>query len=123
MQQLQPQEQKFKATLDQQSNTIISLETRLKRSETALHEIRPSENTYNINANQSLVVADGKLTIGLVGAPSINGVRLNINGKQHMAVSGDVFDVTPDPETKCSVKVQSFDMFEALINATCAKAK
>ncbi len=123
VQQLQPQAQKLKATIDQQSTTIISLETKLKRSEAALHAVKPAENTYNINANQALSIGDGKLTIGLIGPPSINGLTLNINGKQHKAVTGDIFEVTPDPETTCRIKVQSFDMFEALLNATCDKAK
>lgn len=121
VQQLQPEAQRLKGQIAQQGNTIISLESKLKRAEATLHSISPTENTYNINANQSLLVGGGQLSIGLVGAPTINGVTLNINGTKHTAVSGDVFDVTPDPSTICHVRVQSFDMFETMVNASCAK--
>ena len=123
VQQLQPEVQKLRTTIDKQSTSIISLQTKLKRAETAMHAMKPAENTYNINANQSLTIADGKLTVGLVGAPTINGITLNINNKQHHAVTGDMFEVMPDPATKCSIKVQSFDMFDTRVNARCAKAK
>ena len=69
-----------------------------------------------------MVVGDGHLTIGLIGAPSNNAIMLNIDGKQHTAATGDVFDVTPDPATTCQVQVQSFDMFQALVTASCKKA-
>ena len=120
--QLTPEVQKLRTQIDKQSATIISLQRRLKRAETAMHEMKPAENTYNINANQSLNIADGKLTIGLVGPPTHNGIILNINGKQHHAVTGDLFEVSPDPATKCSIKVQSLDMFEVYVNASCKKA-
>jgi len=121
--QLQPQVQKLKKQIDEQSSTLISVQTKLKRVETELSRLKPAKNTYVINSNQSLIIDDGKLTIGVVGPPIINGVTLNINGKQHHAVTGDVFAVTPDPQTKCSIKVQSFDMFQVNINAVCSKAK
>ncbi len=121
--QLQPEVQKLRTQIDKQSTEIISLQTKLKRAETSLHAIRPAENTYNVNANQSLSLDDGKLTVGLVGPPSNNGVMLNINGQQHHAVTGDLFTVAPDPATACTVKVQSFDMFQTFVNVHCSKAK
>jgi hypothetical protein len=120
---LQPETQRLKAQIAQQGTTIISLETKLKKAETALRSMSPKENTYTVNANQSLNVADGTLNIGLVGAPTNNTVNININGKQYSAVTGDVFNVTPDPQTQCQIRVQSFDMFEATVIASCAKAK
>ena len=48
---------------------------------------------------------------------------LNINGKQHHAVTGDMFEVAPDPQTKCSIKVQSFDMFQTQRQRALRKAK
>ncbi len=121
--QLQPQVQKQKQKIDEQATTIIKLQTELKRAETDLRELRPAKDTFHINTNQSLILGNGKLTIGLVGPPAINGVVININGKQHRAVTGDVFDVAPDAQTACTVKVQSFDMFEVNVNATCGKGK
>jgi hypothetical protein len=121
--QLQPQVQKLKKQIDEQSTTLISVQTKLKRVETELSRLKPAKNTYVINSNQSLIIDDGKLTVGVVGPPNINGVTLNINGKQHHAVTGDLFAIMPDPATKCSIKVQSLDMFQVSINAVCAKAQ
>lgn len=120
--QLQPQVQQLKAKIAEESNTIISLQNELKKAQTALNRIRPKQNTYNIAANESLIVGDGHLTIGLIGPPSNNSIMLNIDGKEHTAATGDVFNVTPDPATACQVQVQSFDMFQALISASCKKA-
>jgi hypothetical protein len=121
--QLQPEVQKLRTQIDKQSTEIISLQTKLKRAETSLHAINPAENTYNINANQSLSLDNGKLTVGLIGPPRNNVVVININGQQHHAVTGDIFNVTLDPATACNIKVQSFDMFQVYVNARCTKAK
>jgi hypothetical protein len=121
--QLQPEVQQLKAKIDQQANTIISLETKLTRTARSLHAIMPTANTYTVLANQSLIAADGHLTIGLVGAPRNSGITININGKQYSAVTGDMFKIAFDPQTACEVRVQSFDMFSALVVATCTKAK
>jgi hypothetical protein len=120
--QLQPEAQQLKGKIAEQGSTIITLQTKLKRAEAALHAITPAKDTYNINANESLVVGNGNLTIGMIGAPTNNGVTLNINGVKHTAATGDIFDVTPDPSTKCHVRVQTFDMFQATVNASCTKA-
>jgi hypothetical protein len=85
--------------------------------------ILPTENTYNINPNQSLVVANGRLTVGLVGSPTNDSVNLNINGKTQSAPVGAVITSVLDPSTTCQVGVQSFDMFKAVLTATCAAAK
>ena len=121
--QLQPENQKLKATTLSQNAMITELRAQLKKAQTALDAIRPSENTYKINGNQSLIVGDGHLTIGLVGPPANNSINININGKQHLAATGDVFDIAPNPATTCQVRVQSFDMFEASIYATCTATK
>ena len=60
-----------------------------------LSVIVPSKNMYSINPNQSLLVADGHLTIGLVGSPLTNGINININGKQQCPAVGDVIRVSP----------------------------
>jgi hypothetical protein len=123
IQQLQPENQKLKATTLSQNTAITELRAKLKKVQSSLDAIRPSENTYNINGNQSLIVGDGYLTIGLVGPPTNDSINININGKQHLAATGDVFDIAPNPATTCQVRVQSFDMFEATIYATCTTAK
>ena len=73
--------------------------------------------------NQSLIVADGRLTVGLVGSPANHGITININGKQQKVAAGDVIRVSPDASTACQVQVQSFDMFKAVLVASCAAAK
>jgi hypothetical protein len=70
-----------------------------------------------------MIVADGQLTIGLVGAPSNDSVNLNINGRQYSVVAGDVINFTLDLSTTCRVMVRSFDVSNAVVNATCTPVK
>jgi hypothetical protein len=84
-----------------------------------LDELIPSENTYNIKANQSLIVGEGHLTVGMIGPPANDGVTLNINGKRQLFGTGDILSVAVDGQTNCQVRVQSFDMFKAVVTATC----
>jgi len=123
IQQIQPENQRLKATVLKQNTTIAELGAQLKKVRSDLNAIRPSENTYKINGNQSLIVGDGHLTIGLVGPPTNESITININGRQYLVATGDLFEVAPDPATTCRVRVQSFDMFEAAIHATCSAAK
>ena len=83
----------------------------------------PSENTYNFTPNKSMIVAGGRLTIGLVGPPTNEGVNININGQQHSAAVGDTINVAVDPTTACQVRVKSFDMFKAVLIASCGSGK
>jgi hypothetical protein len=73
--------------------------------------------------NQSLIVADGRLTIGLIGPPTNESLNININGKHQSAATGDVINIALEPPITCQVKVQSFDMFKAVLTASCAGAK
>jgi hypothetical protein len=56
-----------------------------------------------------------------MGAPSIQGVNININGKRQLAAAGDVITVNVSATRTCRVTVQSFDMFKAVLHATCAE--
>ena len=102
---------------------MTTMHTDAQRLQAKLDAIIPSENKYNIDPNQSLVLADGHLTVGLIGAPRDDGIDININGKRYSAVVGDVIRVTADPSTTCTVKIQSFDMFKAQFTASCAADK
>jgi FlaG/FlaF family flagellin (archaellin) len=113
--QLQTESQKTKDQIAAQNATLIGLRTTLAQLQSTLDELMPSKGTYRLAVNQSLIVAGGRITVGLVGAPSNQAVTLNINGKQQVAAPGDVIDAPPD----CRVRVQSFDMFKATITATC----
>jgi hypothetical protein len=116
-----------KLTLDTTNKTtqLLNLQAQLKSTQDKLNAITPSENTYRIGANESLPLADGRLTIGLIGAPKSEAVDLNINGKQQSAVAGDIINFAPDPSTTCRLEVVSFDVLQALavIKATCAAVK
>jgi cell division protein FtsB len=114
---------KLAADNNHQSATIADLQVQLKKAKAALNAIMPSENTFNIDPNESRIVADGHLTIGLVGSPTNEGVNININGKLQPAAAGDVIHVALDPSTSCQVRVLSFDMFRAVLTASCAAAK
>jgi hypothetical protein len=83
----------------------------------------PGKDTYRINPNESVVVGDGRLTLGLVGLPTTDGVTINVNGKQYTVAAGAVIDVADDPSAPCKMAVQSFDMFKATVTASCSEPK
>jgi hypothetical protein len=122
-QQVQAESQKLKGEMAGQTVNIATLQAKLTSVQATLEAIVPSENTYNISPNQSLIVADGHLTIALIGSPTNESVNININGKQQSVFAGQVIQVASDPSTSCQVAVQSFDMFKAVLTATCAVAK
>jgi hypothetical protein len=122
VEQIQPENQKLKRQIVDQNAEYVALQAKLTSAQAALKAIMPTENTYNFSPNQSMIVADGHLTIGLVGPPTNESVTININGKQQSAATGDVIQIALDPSTTCQVAVQSFDMFKAVVTASCAAA-
>jgi hypothetical protein len=121
--QLQSDGQRLAADVADQNANLTALRAELSSTKAALDAIMPSQNRYNIIPNQSLIAADGRLTIGMVGSPGNEGINLNVNGKQQKAAAGDVIRVSPEASTACQVEVQSFDMFKAVLVASCAAAK
>jgi hypothetical protein len=119
IEELRVQNQKLKTQGDDLSAQITQLQTKLANALAAVEAIVPSKNTYNFDPNQTRIVADGHLTIGLIGSPGNDNVTLNINSKQQTAAAGQVINVAPD----CQVGVQSFDMFKAVLTASCASQK
>jgi len=83
----------------------------------------PVAGTYNIVPNQTLIVGDGHLAVGMVGAPGNESVTLNIDGRPQTLAAGQVVSVSPDASTSCRVGLQSFDMFKAVMIASCTAAK
>ena len=120
---LQYENQKLTADNTHQMATIANLQTELDNVKDKLNAIMPSQGTYNISPNQSMIVADGHLTIGLIGSPKNQSVNININSKQQSAAAGEVINIALDPSTSCQVRVQSFDMFKAVLTASCAAVK
>jgi hypothetical protein len=115
--------QKRESQIADQRATLGALQGKLTSVQAALDAIMPSENTYNIDPNQSMIVAGGHLTVGLIGSPTNEGVIINVNGKQHSAAAGGVINIALDSSTTCQVGVQSFDMFKAVLTASCAAVK
>ena len=115
--------QKRGGELGRRTDQLTALQAKLNSVQAALDAIVPSENTYNIVPNQSLLVGGGRLTVGLVGQPANHTVTLNVNGKEQALAAGDVLSLAPDDKTSCQVTLQSFDMFKATINSTCAAKK
>jgi hypothetical protein len=120
---LRSESQKLKRTGDEQQAQITNLQVKLKRTQATLDAILPSADTYNILPNQTLIVADGHMTVGLVGSPANEGVLLNINGKQQIVPAGQVIPVAVEGASNCQISVQSFDMFKAVLSASCAGKK
>jgi hypothetical protein len=117
---IQSEVQKSKQELVSQRAANSAMESRLNSVLAQLEAIEPSKDTYEIAPNQSVGVADGRLTLGLVGAPNSNNLVLSVNGAQKQAASGDVIQTAVDDET-CRITVQRFDLFKAVINVRCAK--
>lgn len=120
---LRSETQKLDALINEQTGKLAALQTKLASVQAALDAIMPSQNTYVIQPNQSLIVADGRLTVGLVGPPTNEGITININGKQRSATAGDVIRIAADASTNCQVGIQSFDMFRATVTASCTAPK
>ena len=121
--QLRAETQKLDALVTEQNGKLATLQTKFKTAQAMLDAIMPSKNTYSILPNQSMIVGDGHLTIGLICSPTNEGININVNGKPESVAAGDVIQVTPDQATSCQVAVQSFDMFKAVLIASCAAAK
>jgi cell division protein FtsB len=121
--QVQGENQKLTADNTNLKGTISDLQLQVKTAQDKLAAIMPVENTFIFNPNQSLLVADGRMTVGLIGSPTNEGVNININGKSQLATVGAVINVALNPTTACQVSVQSFDMFRATLTATCSEIK
>lgn len=119
LQQSRAENQKMKSEVAGESVKASAMESGIAKLQATLDELVPSENTYNIKANQSLIVGGGRLTVGLIGAPTNDSVTLNVNGKRQQLGTGDVLNVAADNRTNCQVRLQSFDMFKAVVTATC----
>lgn len=123
LEQLRAESQKQKRDIDGKSRQLTTLQAQLTNTQAALNAIMPSANAYNINPNQTLILGDGHLVVGMVGPPGNDSVLLNINGKAQTLAVGQTVSLAPDPATKCQLNLQSFDVFKAVLVASCAAAK
>ena len=123
IEQLRAEAQKEKRKSDAQSAELTAMGAKLQSTQASLDSIMPSANTYTINPNQTLIVGDGHLTVGLVGTPGNDAITLNVNGKQQPLAAGQVINIAPDPATQCQLSVQTFDVFRATLVAACSGSK
>jgi hypothetical protein len=117
------QGQKEKRKSDSLSGELTAMGIKLQSARATLDSIMPSPNTYTIKPNQTLIVGDGHLPVGMVGPPGNDAIMLNVNGKQQPLAAGQMINVAPDPATQCQLSVQSFDVFKATLVATCSGLK
>jgi hypothetical protein len=122
IQQLQAEVQKLESQITETDGKLVAMQSRLARFQQAMDALVPTQNTYTLNPDQSVIAADGHLTIGLIGLPMNAHINININGKQEAAAAGDVIHASVEPGLDCQVRVQSFDMFKAVITASCVRA-
>jgi len=123
IEQLRAESQKQKRDIDSKSAQLTALEAKLHGIQATLDSIMPSANTYIINPNQTLIVGNGHLTVGLVGAPGNDSILLDVNGKMQSISAGQTISIAPDQTTQCQLSVQSFDVFKATLVAACSGAK
>jgi hypothetical protein len=102
---------------------LADLQVKHGRTQDMLDALMPTANKYQIGPNQSLVVANDRLTIGLIGTPRSESVELNINSKQYTAAAGDIINITIEPSTTCRIEVSSFDILKSqvTVNAVCTE--
>jgi hypothetical protein len=123
MHQLETESQKLERQSVQQADVVAALQARLTQVQEKLDAVMPGKDTYSINPNQSVVVGDGRLTLGLVGLPTTDGVTINVNGNKYTVAAGAVIHVADDASAPCKVAVQSFEMFSATVTASCSEPK
>jgi hypothetical protein len=120
---LRSQSQREKRKNDTISAELTAMEVKLENAQHALDLIMPSPNTYMIKPNQTLIVGDGHLPVGMIGPPGNDAILLNVNGKQQPLAAGQTINVAPDAATQCQLSVQSFDVFKATLVAACSGPK
>ena len=121
IQQLQSEIQKVEGQLTEAEGKLAAMQLKLSRFQNAMDAMVPTQDTYTLNPDQSLIVG-GHLSIGLIGLPLNGRIHINVNGTQQWAAAGDVIHVAPEPSKDCQIRVQSFDMFKAVISASCSGA-
>ena len=119
LQQSRSENQRMKSEMAGENVKAAAMESSITKLQATLEDLVPSENTYNIKSNQSLIVGGGRLTVGLIGSPANDSVTLNINGKRQLLATGDVLNLPVETGTNCRIRLQSFDMFKAVVTATC----
>ena len=120
LRQTRSENQKIKSELSNQNAHYAATENTLAQMKGEMEAISPTKDTYNLKPNHSLTVGDGRLLMGLIGPPTNESVAINVNGMRHSLATGDIINVPIDGQTNCRIRLQSFDMFKAVVEASCA---
>ena len=80
--------EKLKALVFELNTKLEHAEAEIKSVHSTMESMVPAQNSYVIGVNKSMVVAGGYLTIGLIGSPTSENLRINVNGKEHLAAAG-----------------------------------
>lgn len=118
---LQKESQQLTSDKSSQATQITTLQDQAKTLRARLDVVMGPLGTFDMNPNESMVIAGGRLTIGLVGSPSNDRATLNVNSKQQSMASGDVVSV--HLMTTCQVELKSFEMLKAVVATTCVEVK
>jgi hypothetical protein len=70
IQQLRNERLELNAELGKRNDRLSELQTKLNQVQATLDELMPSENIYVFRPNQSLALADGRVTVGLLACQS-----------------------------------------------------
>ena len=123
IEQMRAESQKQKRDIDEKSAQITELERKVTDAQTALEAILPQKNTYNIAPNQTLLVGDGHLMLGLIGSPANEGVLLN---HQWQAADG-AGRPSHYGRARCVDQLSGFGAVvrhvQSVVHATCSGAK
>jgi hypothetical protein len=118
---LQKENQQLANDKSNQAAQMTSMQDQMKSMHGRMDTVMGQLGTFDINPNESAVVAGGHLTVGLVGTPSADRAIINVNGKQKPMASGDV--VAVQLSTTCQVELKSFEIRKAIVTTSCAETK
>jgi hypothetical protein len=118
---LQKENQQLTNDKSSQATQMTGLQDQLKTMQGRMDTVMGQLGTFDLNPNESVVIAGGRLTVGLVGSPANDRATINVNRKQQSMATGDVIDV--QLSTTCRVGLKSFEMLRAVVTTTCAEMK
>lgn len=118
---LQRDNQRLTSDKSGQATQITSLQDQLKALQARLDAVMGPVGTFDMNSNKSMVIAVGRLTLGLVGSPTNDRAIINVDSKQQSMATGDVVSV--QLATTCQVELKSFEMLKAVVMTTCTETK
>jgi hypothetical protein len=118
---LQKDNQQLTNDKSSQAVQMTNLQDQMKTMQARMDTVMGQLGTFDLNPNESVVIAGGRLTVGLVGSPANDRATINVNRKQQSMASGDVIDV--QLSTTCHVGLKSFEMLKAVVTTTCAETE